>query len=58
VRTGQATVNRDVLAFRDEPALRATLEHVGFDVQHVYGNWNRTAPAVGSPELIVIACKP
>jgi SAM-dependent methyltransferase len=58
LRTGQATVNRDVLAFRDEPALRATLEHAGFDVQHVYGDWDRTAPAAGTPELIVIARRP
>jgi SAM-dependent methyltransferase len=58
LRTGQATVNRDVLAFRDEPALRTTLEHVGFDVQHVYGDWDRTAPAADSPELIVIARRP
>lgn len=58
LRTGQATANRDVLAFRDEPALRATLEHAGFDVQHVYGDWDRTAPAASSPELIVIARKP
>ena len=51
-------MNRDVLAFRDEPALRATLEHVGFDVQYVYGDWDRTAPAADSPELIVIARRP
>jgi SAM-dependent methyltransferase len=58
LRTGQATANRDVLAFRDEPALRATLEHAGFNVQHVYGDWNRTAPAAASPELIMIARRP
>jgi len=51
-------VTRDVLAFRDEPALRATLEHVGFDVQHVYGDWDRTTLAAGAPELIVIARRP
>jgi len=58
LRTGEATVNRDVLAFRDEPALRASLEHAGFEVEHVYGDWDRTAPATASPELIVIARKP
>jgi SAM-dependent methyltransferase len=56
--TDQATVTRDVLAFRDEPALRTTLEQAGFDVKHVYGDWDRTAPAAGSPELIVIARRP
>ena len=58
LRTGQATVNRDVLAFRDEPTLRSTLDLAGFDVQHVYGNWDRTATAASSPELIVVARRP
>lgn len=58
LRTGEATVTRDVLAFRGEPALRATLEHAGFTVEHVYGDWDKTAPAAGSPELIVIARRP
>lgn len=58
LRTGHATVTRDVLAFRDEPTLRATLERAGFDVQHVYGDWDRTGPAADSPELIVIAHRP
>jgi SAM-dependent methyltransferase len=56
--TGHATVTRDVLAFRGVPALRATLEHAGFDVQHVYGDWDQTSPAADSPELIVIARRP
>jgi SAM-dependent methyltransferase len=58
LRTGHSTATRDVLAFRDGQALRATLQHVGLDVQHVYGNWDRTAPAADRPELIVIARKP
>lgn len=58
LRTGEATTNRDVLAFRDERTLRASLEHAGFNVDHVYGDWDRTPPASASPELIVIARKP
>ena len=58
LRTGETTTNRDVLAFRDEPALRASLQRSGFDVDHVYGDWNLTAPAADTPELIVIARKP
>lgn len=58
LRTGEFTTSRDVLAFRDERALRASLEHAGFDVGHVYGDWDRTAPTAASPELIVIARKP
>jgi SAM-dependent methyltransferase len=58
LRTGEATASRDVLAFRDEQALRKSLEHAGFEVRHVYGDWDRAAPAATSPELIVIARKP
>jgi SAM-dependent methyltransferase len=58
LRTGQATVNRDLLVFRDERALRATVECAGFNVRHVYGDWDRTAPVAASPELIVIAHRP
>jgi SAM-dependent methyltransferase len=58
LRTGEAATTRDVLAFRDEQTLRASLEHAGFDVDYVYGDWDRTPPATASPELIVIARKP
>lgn len=58
LRTGQGTATRDILAFRDEPVLRRTLKRAGFDIEHVYGDWDRTAPAADSPELIVIARKP
>jgi len=57
LRTGEATTSRDVLAFRDEQTLRASLEHAGFTVDQVYGDWDRTPPATASPELIVIARK-
>lgn len=54
---GAATTSRDVLAFRDEQALRAAVEHAGFEVGHVYGDWDSTPPALTSPELIMIARK-
>jgi SAM-dependent methyltransferase len=57
LRTGETTVNRDTLAFRDERALRGGLEQAGFAVDHVYGDWDRTAVAADSPKLIVIARK-
>ncbi len=57
LRTGEATTSRDVLAFRDERTLRAELTQVGFEVDHIYGDWDRTDPAIASPELIVIARK-
>lgn len=55
LRTGEATTSRDVLAFRDERTIRADLEHAGFEIGHVYGDWDRSAPAIASPELIMIA---
>ncbi|MGH3157831.1 MAG: class I SAM-dependent methyltransferase [Streptosporangiaceae bacterium] len=58
LRTGEATTSRDVLAFRDEPTLRASLERAGFKVDCIYGDWDRIPAAIASPELIVIARKP
>lgn len=58
LRTGEAVTSRDVLAFRDERALRESLERAGFKVDHVYGDWDQTPAAAASPELIVIAGKP
>jgi SAM-dependent methyltransferase len=58
LRTSEATTSRDVLAFRDESALRTSLGNEGFQVDHVYGDWNQAPPSAVSPELIVIAHKP
>ena len=55
LRTGKATTNREVLAFRDEQALRASLEHAGFEVGHVYGDWDRRPASRTARELIVVA---
>lgn len=55
LRAGHLTTSRDVLAFRDEQTLRASVEHAGLEVDHVFGDWDRSAPAAASPELIVIA---
>jgi SAM-dependent methyltransferase len=57
LRTGESSTSRDLLAFRDERTLLAGLEHAGFDVDTVYGDWDQTAPAATTPELIVIARK-
>ena len=57
-RTGEATTSRNVLAFRDELALRASLEHAVFKVGNVYGDWDQAPPSAAAPELIIIARKP
>jgi SAM-dependent methyltransferase len=54
-RTGETATSRDVLAFRDQETLRASLRQAGFSVEQVYGDWDRTPPAAASPELIVLA---
>jgi SAM-dependent methyltransferase len=58
LRTGEATTSRDILAFRDERTLRASLERADFKLDHVYGDWDQAPAAIASPELIVIARKP
>lgn len=58
LRTGEATTSRDALAFRDEQVLRASVEHAGFEVRNVYGDWDQAPPSAAAPELIIIARKP
>lgn len=48
-------VTRDILAFRDEASIRASLEQAGFHVAAVYGDWDRSPLTESSPEIIVIA---
>jgi SAM-dependent methyltransferase len=55
LRTGEQDVDRDVLAFRDEATLTATLAAAGFRVTRRFGDWRR-APLTGdSPEIILVA---
>jgi SAM-dependent methyltransferase len=54
-RTGARTSRRDVLAFRDQAALTRSLTAAGFTVEAVYGDWDRTPPGAGTPEIIVVA---
>lgn len=55
LRTGELTANRDVLAFRDEDQIRASVEAAGFVVTDVVGDWDRSPTSTDAPELIVIA---
>ncbi len=58
LRTQEQEVNRDVLAFRDENALRSSVESVGFVVTDVLGDWDGSPAEDTAPELIVIASRP
>ncbi|WP_120003271.1 class I SAM-dependent methyltransferase [Nesterenkonia muleiensis] len=46
------------LRYRPLPVLRASLEQAGFEVQQVWGDWDRSPVKPGSPELILLAHKP
>jgi hypothetical protein len=41
--------------FRTEQELRSSLSSCGFDVEHIFGGWNREPVGGGSGELIVVA---
>jgi SAM-dependent methyltransferase len=43
------------LRFRSERLLRATLEHAGFHIHHVFGGWRGEAMGSGAGEIIVVA---
>jgi SAM-dependent methyltransferase len=58
LRTGEQTSDRDVLAFRDEPALVQSVEDAGFTVSRTYGGWDRKPVGPGSAEIIIEARKP
>lgn len=57
LRTGEANVSRDVLIFRGQSSLCATLERAGFEIDNIYGDWDQSSPGPASPELIVISRK-
>jgi SAM-dependent methyltransferase len=54
-RTGEEESDRDVLAFRDEPALVNSLVAAGFEVHQRHGNWQSAPLTADSPELVLVA---
>jgi SAM-dependent methyltransferase len=55
--TGEELVSRARLRFRSEEELRASLRDAGFEVERVYGDWDRRPASPSSPELIVVAAR-
>jgi SAM-dependent methyltransferase len=53
--TGETLTSSAALRFRALPALDETLAAAGFNVDDVYGNWDRTAVSPTAPELILVA---
>lgn len=48
-------LSRSTLRFRSEATLRTTLEVAGFEIDHLYGGWQRELVGRGDGEFIVIA---
>ena len=57
-RTGEETLDRDVLAFRDAPTLTASVTSAGFALSHQYGDWEKNPLTPDSPEIILVARRP
>ena len=55
--TGEELVSSNMLRFRSEDALVASLNAAGFAVDAVFGDWDRSSVGPGSPELIFVASR-
>ena len=55
LRTGVEYSDSEVLAFRDAEAMRESLDHAGFEMTHLYGDWSKTPLTDTSHEIIVVA---
>jgi len=53
--TGEHLVSRNALRFRPRAVLERDLRDAGFEVDRVYGDWDRSALDASSPEMIVVA---
>ena len=56
--TGRDVVSVSTLRFRSRPEIEDALTGTGFDAPSVYGDWDRSAVAGYSPELIFVAQRP
>ena len=52
---GDDLVSSATLRFRSEPELRETLIAAGFEVEHLFGGWNREPIGHADGELLVVA---
>lgn len=53
--TDETLSDTDTLRFRTEQDLRGSLKHAGFEVEHLYGGWQKQGVGQGNGELIVVA---
>ncbi len=55
--SGEELVSSNMLRFRSEDAIVASLDAAGFTVDAVFGDWDRSSVGAGSPELIFVASR-
>jgi len=53
--SGEELVSENELRFRTRPELAQDLAEAGFEVERLYGDWDRRPAAPGTPELIFVA---
>lgn len=56
-RSGQTLISRNELRFRTRSELTEALDRAGFDVQEVFGGWDRSPVSRTSPELIFVVAR-
>lgn len=54
-RSGEEVVSTDELIFRSRDEIAQSLADAGFSVKDVFGDWDRSAASVTSPEMIFVA---
>jgi SAM-dependent methyltransferase len=54
---GEELLSTATLRFRTEDEVRASLQGEGFDIEQVYGGWNRQPIGMGDGEFLVLAVR-
>jgi hypothetical protein len=54
-RDGEALLSAATLRFRTEEEIRSSLDNAGFNVEHIFGGWNREPVGAGDGEFLVIS---
>lgn len=55
--TGEELISKNELIYRSQADLTRSLADAGFKVDHVYGEWDRSAVSTANPELIFVAMR-
>lgn len=56
-RSGEELVSENELRFRSRRELTKDLSEAGFEVERLYGDWDRRPAGPGTPELILVAVR-